>query len=148
MKTLKVKNVDLNIIGKALNYPMKFQQGRVKNRFISLLAEKAQIMEKNRKEILEGLCDKDDKGVPVVENGQYKFSAENQAKVGEEYNKLIQEEVLIDILPSLEVDIPTIKQMINNSPVELEAFEVDTVERLITALSETAPKPEKKSKKS
>jgi len=146
MKTLKLKNMDLNIIGKALNYPMKFQQGRVKNRFIKLLADKAELMEKSRQEMLKELCKKGEDGNPIQDKGQYTFTPENQKKFGEEYSKLVNEEVLIDVLPSFEPDLPVVKQMLNNSQVELEAFEVETIERTLEALEETAPKVEKKSK--
>lgn len=146
MKTLNLKNYQLNVIGKALNYPMKFQTGRVKNQFVKLLAEKAELMEKSRIEMLKQLCEKDTDGKEIIEANNYKFTEKNQKKFNEEYEKLVQEVCSIDILPSLEPVISEVKQMINNSTVELQSYEVNTIEEVLKAFDEVSPSTKAKKK--
>lgn len=146
MKTLILKNYQLNTIGKVLNYPLAFQLGRVKNRFIRVLSDKNSLIEGSRQEMAKDLSDKDDTRIPLTENGQYKFTKENLEKFNEEYTKLMNEDCIIDVGPALEADIPTIKQMINNSAVTLLAHEVAQVEEVLEALNEAKPVAEKKPK--
>lgn len=143
MKTITIKNAHVLSFAKVIDYPMPFQKSRVKNRFLKLLGEKANVMEKSRMEIINTLAEKDAGGKLVLEGNEYKFSAENRPKFTEEYNKLIEEECIIDILPSSEKDIPEIKSMINISTVELSRMETELVEEILMSLNETAPSKEK-----
>ena len=55
MKTLILKNYQLNTVGKVLNYPMPFQIGRAKNRFIRVLSDKNSLVEGSRQEMAKEL---------------------------------------------------------------------------------------------
>lgn len=148
MDTLILKNYQLKTFVEALDYSMPFAKGRVKNRFVSILIPKMQAMEKNRLEILNELCEKDKDGKPITENGQYKLTEKNQTKWNEEYNKMMMEECIIDVTPSVKSDLGTIKDIINNSTVDLKTEQITILEEIIKSLEVTKPKklPEAKKK--
>jgi hypothetical protein len=144
MDTINFKNYQLNAIIKILSYPMPFYKGRVKNRFMSLIMEKAQALEKNRLEILMGLCKKDKDGNPITKNDNYELDDKNRVKWSQEYAKMMGEDCLIDVTPSLKVDLGPIKDLINSSSVELDNQETAIIEEVVTALEIVKPKSEEK----
>ncbi len=153
METLKLKSYHLDPLMKVINYPMAFFKGRIKNRFMAIVLSQAQALEKNRLEILTALCEKDADGKPIVEQStdekgkpvsSYKLSDENKVKWNEEFNKMMTEECVIDITPSLKTDLGPIKDIINTSPVELDNNQVMIIEEVITVLELTKPKAKSK----
>lgn len=158
MDTIVIRNYALQDIMKVLDYPMPFQKSRVKNRFMQILSEKASTLEKNRIEILNGLCEKDENGkalTEIVKDAEgndvsgFKISDENKVKWNEEYQKLVIEKNIIDLTPSLKADLSVIKEIINNSTVNLTREESLVVEEFIISLSKEKEKtlPAKKQKK-
>lgn len=149
MKTITIKNFQIDSVFKVLSYPMNFQKGRVKNRFLEILREKHKAMNDSRIEMLNDFSEKDpEKKTPIIENGAYKLSAENQQKFNEEYAKLMNEDCVIDVLPSLEKDIPIIKQLFNDSTVELNDQQIMDCNAVLEALNNyNKPEPAKDAKK-
>ena len=147
MDTLIIKNYHLATFMKVLDYPMAFAKGRVKNRLMSILAQKAQALEKNRIEILNTLCDKDKDGKPVMEKGSFKLSDKNKKKWDEEYQKMMMEDCIIDVTPSIKSDLGPLKDIINTSTVELDTQQTVIVEEIITSLEVTKPKKLPEAKK-
>lgn len=137
METLKLKNYTLETLAKVVDYPMAFQRGRVKNRFMKIVIEKLQAVEKNRIEIIKELAEKDKDGEPIIEENAYKLSDENKVKWQKEYQKLMSEDCIIDLVPSLKVDIGEIKSIINNSSVVLDSMQTAIIEEIVTALENT-----------
>lgn len=140
METINLKNYHLISFMKVLNYPMPFAKGRVKNRMLIILSQKSEALEKNRIEILNGLADKDKDKKPILKNNQFQISDKNRVKFEEEYNKMMQEDCIIDITASIKGDIGPIKDMINTSTVNLDPNEIKNVEEVILALEVTKPK--------
>ena len=99
IKTLKLTNGDLDILVKMTSVELSFERSRSRNKFLKLLQPFLEDREKSRLEILKKLCNKDEKGEPVmVSNG---FDIKGKEKEwGEEYIKLMDEEIIIDVLPS------------------------------------------------
>jgi len=136
MKTITIKNFQIDSVFKVLSYPMNFQKGRVKNRFLEILREKHKAVNDSRIEMLNDFAEKDpEKKTPIIENGAYKLSPENQQKFNEEYAKLMNEDCVIDVLPSLEKDIPMIKQLFNDSTVELNDQQIAECDLVLEAIS-------------
>lgn len=143
-KVLILKNHHLPLLKRAMSYAMKFQKGRIRNRFMKLIEEKGYVVEKNRIELVEAFSVTDKKtGRPVVKDGKYEIQEGKQAKFDKEYVDLMNEECIIDILPSTEKDLGDIKQIINDTPLQLEEFEVSYLEDVLTAFNEIGPLPEK-----
>ncbi len=148
MKTITIKNFQLDSMFKVMNYPMNFQRGRVKNKFLGILRDKHQVVNNSRLEILNDLSEKDEeKKTPILENGQYKLSDENRLKFNDEYTKLMNEECVIDVLPSWEKDVPHIKMIINDSPIDLTDQEISDVDAVLEAMSDKKPEEKKEAKK-
>lgn len=149
MKTLVIKNYAIESFMKVLAYPMNFQKGRVKNRFMTVLREKAKALNDSRLEILTELSEKDKDKKPIIENGNFKLTDEGMKKFNTEFAKMMTEDCIIDIAPSIEKDIPEIKTLLNNSPVELNDQETANCEEIfealgnLTAKAPKAPKPAK-----
>lgn len=111
---------------------------------MKLIEEKGYVVEKNRIELVEAFSVTDKKtGRPVVKDGKYEIQEGKQAKFDKEYVDLMNEECIIDILPSTEKDLGDIKQIINDTPLQLEEFEVSYLEDVLTAFNEIGPLPEK-----
>lgn len=146
MDTLTIKNYQINTLITALNYTMPFSKGRVRNRFITILSTKAQEVEKNRMEILNGVCEKGEDGKPIVDKNEYKLTDEARKKFGEEYAKLMNENCIIDVTASLKMDLGPIKDMINNSKSELNIDQTKVVEDVLAAFEVTKPKAVAKKK--
>ena len=149
-----LKNHQLTTLDKVLNYNMPFQKGRIKNSFLMIIGPKMKAINEARIEILESLADKDANGKSILKTGEdgqssYSLSDENLAKFVQEHEKLILEDCVIDNLPSLKVNIPELKQIINNSPIELTPQETITIENILVAFDGEKKKEvvEKKTKK-
>ena len=146
METINLKNYQIESFIKVLSYPMPFSKGRIKNRFMSILMEKAHLIEKNRLEIINELVEKDKENQAIIENGSFKMG-QNATKFQEEYEKLMKEDCIIDITPSLKVDLGPIKDMINKSDIILDNQQTAIVEEVMTELENIKPKAEKKTTK-
>jgi len=148
MDTLNLKNYQLQTLTKAIDFSMPFAKSRVKNRFLTILGPKLQMIEKSRLEILNELCDKDKDGKPVMNKEEFKLSDKNRKKWDDEYNKLMMEDCIIDVTSSLKADLGTIKDILNTSTVEVSTQQTVILEEVITSLEVTNPKklPEAKKK--
>jgi|SRR6187551_218231 len=134
MKTLVLKNLHLESIAKVLNYPMPFQKGRTKKQFLMIIGQKAQALEKNRVDMLMDLAEKDKDGKPVIENNSYKILPDNMPKWNEEYGKMMMEDCIIDVTPSVEAIIGPVKSMILESSVALDDRDTLFIEEVIKAI--------------
>lgn len=124
---------------------MKFQRGRIRNRFLKMLEPKMTAFEKNRLELVHefAVIDKKTKN-PLVENGNYKIEDSKMEKFNKEFRSLVSEDCIIDILPSTEKEIGDIKQIINETPLELGNADIEMLEEILTAFNNIGPLPEKK----
>lgn len=129
---LNLKNYHLEGIFKGLNYPnQNFQIGRSKMRIVKLLEEKSKITNASRLEMLHDLCQKDEKGKPVMKNVMVQVSptsapvmqnqydlGENTGKFQEEFKKMMDEECIIEIPDSLKNDFSVFKGLLANSQAQ------------------------------
>lgn len=67
--------------------------------------------EKTRISICESLCDKDLKGRPIIENGNYKFSEEAKREFDLKFEELLNQEITIDIFPIKQEEIEDLKDI-------------------------------------
>jgi len=143
METLILKNYQLDSLIKVVGYPMPFVKGRIKNRFMTPIIEKAREVEKNRLEIINTLCEKDKDGKPLIEGNAFKLSDENKEKWQKEYEKMMKEDCIIDVTPSFKLDLGPIKDIINQSPVILDDQQTIVMEEIMTAIELIKPKTKK-----
>jgi len=118
---MKLKNYQLDVLAKVLNYPMTFKKSRVKNKFLTEVYQNIELMEKDRKVIIDKLCKKDNDKKPILKDNRFTFTDSNLEKFNKEYAILSKEEVE---LPNLSTEIIT---MIENSSVEMDDIKGDTL---------------------
>ena len=133
IKTLKLTNGDLDILVKMTSVELSFERSRSRNKFLKLLQPFLEDREKSRLEILKKLCNKDEKGEPVmVSNG---FDIKGKEKEwGEEYIKLMDEEIIIDVLPSNEKEIQAVRDVIINNSQPITVAESMELEKVVEAI--------------
>jgi len=109
------------ILFKLLNVPLHGQQSRSRNRILKQISLKRDEIEKDRVSIMEGYAEKEvvdgKEVVKLTEDGQYDINTEGLIKANEGYRKLMDEDYIIDILPSNKVDLRTVKTIIEESLV-------------------------------
>ena len=93
-----------------------------------------------------GVKDKKTKS-PIIENGHYKLDESKVEKFNKEFAMLMDEDCIIDILPSTEKEIGEIKQIINETPLELGNADIEMLEEILAAFNTIGPLPEKKKAK-
>lgn len=141
MKTITVKNMNLSVLIKILDYPMTFTQSRLKRRFVGLVMPYFEAMEKDRLEICERLSKKDEEGKPVIIDERYQFPDEVKEEYNIEIQKLFGEECVIDVPSAMRSDIGGIIHMIELSTVILTPEENGQVEMILEDFSKTPPIP-------
>jgi len=133
MKSLKIKNADLETLIRATTVDLTFERSRARNQFLKAIEPALELKEKSRNEIIEKFCKKDADGKPVVgKNNMYEF--EKPEEVDAEYQKLMAEEVTIDIPPSIEEKLAIIKDIIINSDRKLGFGESKSLEVIVEAI--------------
>lgn len=120
VKALSLKNGYLEKLISFLDCPLHGVEARARNRFVAVIGKQLSYLDTERQRLLKEYSNKNEKGEPkTIENGtRYDIAPENLAKVNEELLKIYNEDFLIDILPSTEVDVRIIKQVILKTPKE------------------------------
>lgn len=115
---MKIKFKDINKLLVGLNELLSVK-GKVKlnhwaGRWYERLQKESESLNKSRINLAESLCNKkdgkpimiplkDDKGEPILQNGQpmskYDLTPENEEKLNKEYNELLEDEFEVDLKP-------------------------------------------------
>jgi hypothetical protein len=82
-----------------------------------LIQKEVQMYEENRKKLIDTYCKKDEKGKPVINDGQYNI--DDKESFGKEFTELSNIEIKIDFKPVSFNDLGDIKL----SPVAMIALE-------------------------
>ena len=121
----KIKNSDIIETYKALSNLIYFGKFKaavgfslIKNK--NRLKEAVEVIEESRLSILRSLADKDEKGNPIVDNGNYVVS--NKEELSELLSELFNIESEVDIIPIQLEDI---------AEVEIRGKDLDTLSILL-----------------
>lgn len=120
MESIKLKNSQLDTLVGILNVPLDGQKSRIRNRFITSIQPRLKEIEEERLTKVKELSDKDAKGEPILENGNFKLSKDNLDKFNKEYTELMNEEYIIDVLDSNRKDMTAIKDLVLNTKKEFD----------------------------
>ena len=135
IKALRLKKYHLDPLIKFLDVPMHGPTARARNKFIKLLSVSWKEAEDERVKLLNSLCEKDKKGVPIMEdrvsvkNGQklitphFKLSLKDQEKFTKVNEAMWLEDAVFDVLPSNEDNMFLIKNAVLNLRREFDATE-------------------------
>ena len=131
MKSIKIKNKDLDVLVDATSIKLTFERSRARNQFIKVLQPYLELFDKNKSELILSLCEKEDGKPKMTEDNKFIFK---NKKIDIEYPKLLDEEVAIDVTPSLKKVLPEIVSIIKKSDKEWTAAESLSLERIIEAI--------------
>ena len=134
MKTLKLKNSQLDILGKILDGDLPFSRSRKRKLFLDILIQKVTIFESARMALIQKFGKKDNEGKLINIDNQ--FTIENISEFNKEFFLLLNEEVIIDILPSLEESLKVIKELVNNTDIKVNNHEVILIEEIIKSFDD------------
>lgn len=139
-KILKIQNGHLSLLPKVLKYPMPFAQGRMVNRFLRLVSIEVEELEKNRIELCNKLCLKDENEQPILKDERYQFPEDTTFY--KELDDLFSEACKIDFPQSMLSDIDGIKNLMELSTVKLEPQECLWLEVIIESFNNMEVIPE------
>lgn len=125
VKTLDIKNTALSLLYVILNVPLHGAQSRARNRFSQIIKSKIEVLEDARIDLVESYAQKDEKGNPkMLENGQeYDIDPKDLEKYKAEFNTLMEEYTIIDMVPSVKADFVVIRPIILESKMELQTVD-------------------------
>lgn len=121
VKAFRLKKSLLRPLRNLLNYPLAPDKGgRTRGKFLKLVIAAFNETEKARQELAETYAEKNNENKPVLvermtPSGPQKFfdfTPENQKKYDEANKALWEEEFVIDLLPSVEPIVKTVKDMV------------------------------------
>lgn len=143
MKTLKLKNNQLELLFKILDGDLPFSRSRRRKLFTDILMDKYKAREEARMALIEKFGKKDEKGKPATveyigEDGKKgtRFELSDQEAFNKEFITLYTEEIIIDIPPSLEESIKVIKDLVENTDIVVKNNEVEIIEDIIKSFNE------------
>jgi hypothetical protein len=134
MKTLKLKNSQLEILFKILDGDLPFSRSRRRKVFTDILQEKYKAREEARIALLDKFSKKGDDGKPVMKDNHYDI--EDMEGFQKEFLVLYSEDVIIDLPPSVEEVLPVIKELVEKTDIVVKDAEVEMIEDIIKAFND------------
>lgn len=137
VSALVLPNYSLSLLYVLLNVPLHGAQSRSRNRFGQLIKNRINYLEDERISMLEERCNKDGKGEPkkkiVDDQEQYDISDKALAEYRKEFDALMHENTVIDLLPSTKADIAMIRPLVLESKTPIETVDGYTYEEICKA---------------
>jgi len=141
-KSIKLKNYHLNSLYSWFNMPLHSKYARARNRFLRIIIARIEEIEEERKKLLNKYAKKDKDGKEIIENNNYVLG-ENLEAFNKEYGEMIQEEYVIDILPSNREDIYIVRDMLLNLKKEFDFKEGEIYDEICLAFENTSEEKNK-----
>lgn len=113
----KIKKAYLLGLGNWLNdQSLSGRESRARTRFVEILQEELNTIEKDRIALLDANADKDESGNPKMEEGEggkhYVLSAEAQEKVATEYTDMLHEDWILDVTEANRETVQLVKKIV------------------------------------
>lgn len=134
MKTLKLKNSQLELLLKILDGDLPFSRSRRRKVFTDILMQKLKSREDARMALLKKFAKKDEKGEVVFKDNHAVI--EDMEEFNTEFMILWNEDVIIDLPPSVEEALPVVKMLVEETDVIVKNHEVEMVEDIIKSFNE------------
>jgi hypothetical protein len=117
IKAISIKKGFIEKVISFMDVPLSAADSRARNRVITTLAKAISEIDKDRDNLLKQYCEKDEKGNPkLLENDtKYDITPENLGIVNSEMMKIINEDFVIDILPSNKEDLKIAYKAMQNT---------------------------------
>lgn len=117
---LTFKNYQLNVLLQVLDTTMNGAYARARSKFFILLRDQIELNEKARIEMITQYSDKDKKGEPIIDEktNNYSLTEENTKLFNRDYEELLLEDFIIDMLPSNEDVLKKVAEKVLSSEAE------------------------------
>lgn len=141
-KTIVLNNFHLPPLIKVLSYDdTTFVQARARDRFLRPIIERARDVEEYRLELCKKLCLKDKDLKPIMEKDttgreNFKFDKNGRKSFEEEFEKLVHEDLLIELNFIVEKDLKYVNMLIEMSEVPLSQPEVNAITNFLYIVDE------------
>ena len=128
-----------------LDGDLPFSRSRRRKMFTDIIVQKIRDKETARMALIEKFGKKDKKTNKLIMDGN-RFSLDKPEEFNKEYLILHNEEVVIDLPPSLDESIKLVKDIVVKTDITVKDAEIETVEEIIKAF-EAIAEPDVKRKK-
>ena len=133
-KAVKLKNYHLQYILGLLELPLHGADARKRNQFVALLRAPLLAIDDERAKIMKEYAEKDEKGEPKIKEGNvYDLTPENMQKANKEYLDLLNEDFVLDVLPSTQPIIEEAKKLLANTTREMDMREGALYDEVMSA---------------
>ena len=134
MKTLKLKNSQLELLLKAIDGDLPFSRSRRRKIFTDILMQKLKAREEARMALIKKFANLDDKGEVVFKDNH--ADMKDMEGFNTEFMILWTEEAVIHLPPSVEEVLPVVKQLVETTDIVVKDHEVQMVEDIIKAFND------------
>jgi len=130
---MKLKKGELELTFMVLkDTSLGLQDSRIRDAFLKPLGEAVDIFYKERKEIYEKFCEKNDDGTPNTDGDKYHFSKENTPLADKELKTLVEEEVEIE--EKWGVTTSKLKEIMEKTNYAPKVGEVEFIDKILSTL--------------
>lgn len=134
---LSLPNYSLSLLYVLLNVPLHGAQSRSRNRFAQGIKNRINYLEDERIRMLEDRCNKDKDGLPkkkmTGDQEEYDITDAALKEYRKEFDALMHESTIIDLVPSMKADIAMIRPLILDSKTPIETVDGYTYEEICNA---------------
>ncbi|MCK9319377.1 hypothetical protein [Methanoculleus sp.] len=133
IKSISIKKGLVESVISFMNVPLSASESRARNRVVTILVKELTDIDKERDSLLKQYSNKDEKGnFKTIENGtKYDITPENLSLVNIEMGKLLNEDFVIDVLPSNLEDLKVAYKAIKKTEKEMNISEGILYEELL-----------------
>ncbi len=125
---LKKKHLETTLLLlKGTDGKLSLKEARLRDQFMREIASSYDQFIKDKKTILDTLCDKDAEGKPDIKDGNYHFAPELHEQLQSELNTLLEEEVEIK-------EVKGIKKILENTDYKPKIGESDSIDEILSQL--------------
>lgn len=134
--SFSLKNYMLKLLNVMLSVPLHSEKASARNKVLKLIAEKLELFEEDRMEIIKKYAKKDNEGelvMEVTDKGK-NYILEDEKSFSTEYEVIAQQEVIFDILPSNRGNWKLMLDVIKDTKLEMDPSDTEAWETIIEAL--------------
>ena len=135
---LVMRNFELKVFGDFLyGLSLKGKESRMRSRFVTLIENQLQLIQKERDILLMDYAKKDEEGNPITEQdeeGKSFVVISEPASYNLEISKLMSEEFVIEVKDDNKEMIKTVAEIVLNIDKEFSGFEAESYNRLCDIL--------------
>lgn len=120
VSSITLKNYHIRPLVQILDVPLHGQQARSRNRITSIFTERGRDLEKARLDLIKKFGKKDKEGNTEIDPITKNYNLENPAEFQKEFQAMMSEDSVFDILPSNRDDFKRIKEVVLDCKIDFD----------------------------